>query len=106
MYVSSYQKKPVVVKAMQLVSSSEMLVIVEWLLSNEYPWLLGNALEPSSLEPKDRGGIWVNPEDGGLMIRTLEGDMKVGIGDWVIQDVAGEFYTCKHEIFTATYDKV
>ena len=39
-------------------------------------------------------------------IQTLEGDMKVSIGDWVIKGVQGEFYPCKPDIFAQTYDKV
>lgn len=37
-------------------------------------------------------------------IRTLEGDMLVSDGDWVIQGVKGEFYPCKPEIFDLTYE--
>ena len=32
--------------------------------------------------------------------------MVASIGDWIIKGVAGEFYPCKPEIFTATYDEV
>lgn len=38
-------------------------------------------------------------------IVTLEGDMKVEVGDWVIKGIAGELYPCKNEIFLKTYDK-
>jgi hypothetical protein len=44
--------------------------------------------------------------DGQPFIRTLEGDMLVGRGDWVIRGVAGEFYPCKDSIFRETYDEV
>lgn len=40
------------------------------------------------------------------VIRTLEGDMLVNDGDWVIKGVAGEFYPCKPDIFEQTYEKV
>ena len=39
-----------------------------------------------------------------LTIRTLEGDMKVSEGDYIIKGVKGEFYPCKPDIFQATYD--
>lgn len=39
-------------------------------------------------------------------IRTLEGDMRVTSGDWVIQGVQGEFYPVKDSIFRETYEKV
>lgn len=39
-----------------------------------------------------------------LFIRTLEGEMKVSTGDYIIKDVQGEFYPCKPDIFELTYD--
>lgn len=39
-------------------------------------------------------------------IKTLEGNMHVMAGDWIIKGVAGEFYPCKPDIFEATYEKV
>lgn len=41
-----------------------------------------------------------------LYINTLEGEMRVDPGDYVIRGVKGEFYPCKPDIFEATYDKV
>lgn len=41
-----------------------------------------------------------------LYINTLEGEMQVNPGDYVIRGVKGEFYPCKPDIFEATYDKV
>ena len=40
----------------------------------------------------------------GLNIKTLEGDMHVTPGDWVIRGVHGEFYPCKPDIFNKTYE--
>ena len=40
----------------------------------------------------------------GLVIHTLEGDMFVNIGDWVIVGIKGEMYPCKPDIFEATYE--
>lgn len=39
-------------------------------------------------------------------IHTLEGIMKVELGDWVITGVRGEKYPCKPDIFEQTYEKV
>ena len=39
-------------------------------------------------------------------INTLEGEMRVKYGDWIIQGVMGEFYPCKDEIFKMTYEPV
>lgn len=41
-----------------------------------------------------------------ITIPTLEGDMKANIGDWIIKGVKGEFYSCKPDIFAATYEPV
>ena len=40
------------------------------------------------------------------IIETLEGNMEVQIGDWVITGVKGERYPCKPDIFEATYEPV
>jgi hypothetical protein len=44
--------------------------------------------------------------DSRPFIKTLEGDMTVSIGDWIVKGVAGEFYPCKPDIFEATYEAV
>ncbi len=47
--------------------------------------------------------VWA---EGELKIGTLEGDMLVSPGDWVITGVKGEMYPCKPDIFEATYEPV
>lgn len=37
-------------------------------------------------------------------IHTLEGIMTVRAGDWIITGVEGEHYSCKPNIFAATYE--
>mgnify|MGYP000012504888 CR=1 FL=1 len=39
-------------------------------------------------------------------IATLEGDMHVSVGDYIIKGVNGELYPCKPDIFEKTYEKV
>lgn len=41
-----------------------------------------------------------------LCISTLEGDMEVSVGDYVIKGIQGEFYPCKPDIFEQTYEEV
>ncbi len=41
-----------------------------------------------------------------LKIKTLEGDMKASVGDFIIRGVKGEFYPCKPDIFEKTYEPV
>ena len=44
--------------------------------------------------------------DDVFFIKTLEGDMKVSPGDWVITGVNGEKWAVKPDIFEKTYDIV
>lgn len=39
-----------------------------------------------------------------LKIKTLEGDMAVGFGDYIIRGVKGEYYACRGDIFLETYE--
>lgn len=54
----------------------------------------------------DEGKIFVTDgEYNTPAIRTLEGVMRVSLGDYIIKGVKGEFYPCKPDIFEATYQK-
>lgn len=56
------------------------------------------------------GGDLIRSADGrsvvGLVIHTLEGDMRAELGDYIIRGVQGEFCPCKPDIFEATYEAV
>lgn len=39
-----------------------------------------------------------------MEIGTLEGNMQVTKGDYIIKGVNGEFYPCKPDIFEKTYE--
>ncbi len=41
-----------------------------------------------------------------ILIHTLEGDMLLRPGDWVVKGSAGEFYPVKAEVFAETYEAV
>lgn len=41
-----------------------------------------------------------------VFIETLEGNMYISKGDYIIKGVQGEFYPCKPDIFEATYEEV
>ena len=43
-------------------------------------------------------------QDKPLGIRTLEGVMLISVGDWIIKGVMGEYYPCKPEVFSETYE--
>ena len=83
--MKNYRKKPVVIQAIQL----ENLEVDSLMKVQQFVGL-----------GKD---IFEVKEDG-VIIKTLEGDMKASTGDYIIQEVNGEFYPCKPEIFEKTYD--
>lgn len=63
----------------------------------------------STIESLEAAGLSLPPVrnlSGGapLVVRTLEGDMRAELGDWIIKGVNGEFYPCKPDIFEKTYD--
>ena len=39
-------------------------------------------------------------------IATLEGDVHVSVGDYIIKGVNGEIYPCKPDIFDKTYELI
>jgi hypothetical protein len=43
--------------------------------------------------------------EGGLIIKTFEGEHVASIGDYIIKGVKGEFYPRKPDIFKLTYDE-
>lgn len=85
-----FRKKPVVVEATYWNGTrDDAQRIVDWVLSE--------------------GGVVATLQQENahvLEIYTLEGTMKVGIGDWVIKGVKGEFYPCKPDIFAETYEPI
>lgn len=75
--MAKFRKKPVVIDA------------VQWFEHGDHP-RVKRRLDSAS-------DLWG-------FIETLEGEMRVIPGDWVITGVAGEVYPCKDEIFRATYE--
>ena len=101
-----YRKKPIVIEARQLVgSNADALAVYQWVESNT----LGS-FEPLSRiegrEPWPASGVTIDPRDGRMVIATLEGGHWVDPGDWVIKGIAGEFYPCKPDVFSATSEAV
>ena len=71
-----YRKKPVVIEATQ------------WFKDGDHPAVR-------------KGRV-----TGRNLIDTLEGEMQVTPGDWIITGVKGEHYPCKPDIFEMTYESV
>ena len=77
-----FRKKPVVIEAMQFTEQCNRRELVRFIACD---FLV---------------------ENGHIVIRTLEGDMRADLDDWIIKGVKGEFYPCKPDIFAATYEPV
>lgn len=71
-----YRKKPVVIEAVQFSATAPL---------------------PDGVEYDGKGYA---------IIKTLEGNLHVSDGDWIITGVAGEKYPCKDSIFQQTYEPV
>lgn len=84
-----WRKKPVTVEANLLTKENVTAVAL---------WCGGQQVE--EIDPFD------NTRYVGINIPTLEGTMRASEGDYVIKGVQGEFYPCKPDIFTSTYEKV
>lgn len=82
--VLKYRKKPVVIEALLYDGTNR----------EELKEFVGNSV-----------GFMETVEGSVPYIMTLEGNMKVSEGDYVIKGVNGEFYPCKPGIFAKTYDE-
>ncbi len=97
-----FRKKPVIIEALQWTGKNEI----------EIYNFLENSNVSSSIDVKNEGKNFTIKFDNGPMqkgslhIKTLEGDMKANINDFIIEGVNGEFYPCKPDIFEATYEKI
>lgn len=85
-----YRKKPVVIEAFQFFYANSEKTIA-------YPiWFVDAILDGTVFESSS------SPEN---YIKTLEGTMHIGDGDFVIRGVKGEIYACKPDIFAETYEE-
>lgn len=87
--MAKFRKKPVVIEAVQLPAIDEDV-------SDDCMAFLDRAAAAGVAIDSDR--------DGGVIVRTLEGNMRGDPRDWLILGVKGEIYPCKPDIFEATYD--
>ena len=96
-----YTKKPVTIEAMRYAGTpSECMDVYRWVEANTQ----GSYDYDGEIRPAH--GVTIRPSDGAFIIFTLEGEMTVSMGDYVIRGVQGEFYPCKPDIFEATYEEV
>jgi len=82
-----YKTKPVVIEAYKYQAELGNNRLMNWLAqqgANVTGWLF---------------------HDGEITIPTLEGDMKVSDGDFIIRGLKGEYYPCKPDIFEMKYEE-
>nr|DAX95455.1 MAG TPA: PGDYG protein [Caudoviricetes sp.] len=83
---NKYRKKPVVIEAIQLnESGSNISEILNFVNKNK---------------------IRFDADKNRYYIVTLEGNMYIELGDWIIKGVNEEFYPCKPDIFEKTYTEI
>lgn len=89
-----YRKRPVIINAFKydgdFMSTDGKHYVPEWAVE---------ALEITGI-----GGMYFTEK--GLLIETLEGQMHVSEGDYVIKGIQGELYPCKPDIFELSYEVV
>lgn len=87
--MSKYRKKPIVIEAVRWYPEMKPTLLPDWLW-NEI------SSDPDCFDQVS----------GALTLKTLEGNMRANVGDWIIKGVKGELYPCKPDIFEATYEEV
>jgi hypothetical protein len=94
--IQKYRKKPVVIEALQFTPERALAA------------LEGTTKLPFGLIAC---GAWTwnkntkTLHDAYITIKTLEGNMKASLGDYIIKGVKGELYPCKPEIFASTCEE-
>lgn len=74
MEMKKYRKRPIIIEAKQ--------------------WHKGEKSFP---------GIYID-ENGNYYCKTLEGNLNISDGDWIIKGIEEEYYPCKAGIFEKTYE--
>lgn len=90
-----YRKKPLEVEAFQLTTDVEMIAP---------DWFTQAVVDEKVFIDRSitNGHVYIY----GCTIYTPKGRQKAEIGDYIIRGIKGEIYSCKPDVFYATYDKV
>ena len=87
--IKKYRKKPVIIEAIQFEDNADCILTIHEFMGGK----------TTMVNYEDKGNPYIK-------IKTLEGTVKASVGDYIIKGVNGEFYPCKPDIFTKTYDEV
>lgn len=99
--MKKYKKKPVVIEAVLFNKMKWHKEISQAKLSEAFPMVLLNIKPSKQYSPLDKPGFDFEP-----VIETLEGNMIVSDGDYIIKGIQGEYYPCKPDIFHDSYEEV
>lgn len=80
--IKRYKKKPVVIEAIQYTRKNTEECV------------------------KFCGKDFICFDENEILIKTLEGQHRALLGDYIIKGVKGEVYPCKPDIFEMTYEEV
>ncbi len=84
--MSKFRKKPITIEAFQWTNGPDQA----------YPFWFADAMRD--------GKAGENADKMSMYIETLEGTMTAFPGDWIIRGIKNEIYSCKPDIFAATYE--
>jgi hypothetical protein len=112
----TYRKKPVEIKAAQWLKSGDHPEVGHWryppvdpttgeISAQDHAVLMGS-MRHCDTPARFRRETCTHTMDNHGFIDTLEGGHTVCPGDFVITGIAGEHYSCKPDIFEATYEAV
>lgn len=91
-----YKKKPVIIDAVQWTGKNHREM---------FDFLTQDTFSAEAMKVTgDHFYIDHSKVEGGLIIKTLEGEHLASIGDYIIRGVKGEYYPCKEDIFHQTYE--
>jgi hypothetical protein len=89
--MAKYRKKPVAIDAIQWTKTTNLYELMDF---------LEDINEECRLVYELKEGRMI------CFVTTLEGNMMVSDGDYIIKGVKNEIYPCKEDVFLATYEKV
>ncbi|SER95375.1 hypothetical protein SAMN05216188_11861 [Lentzea xinjiangensis] len=101
----TFRKKPVEIQARQL-TAENVAEVAEWCGGLNVADLEWDYSQGAYYVPDGGGYVFAPFKTPGLVIRTLEGDHFAELTSFVICGVKGEFYSCKADIFAATYERI
>lgn len=84
--MQKYRKKPIVIEAVQL-TKENFKEVCEWI----GPDILTDG---------------TSEEEHYISVFDGENDLSIGLWDYVIKGIEGEFYSCSSSVFDKTYEKV